>query len=72
MFYEELLKQANLSPHQCQMPQNILLQQTYYFGVLQSKNFDLTSNVTSSSLVAGNVIFTCKLESCQLLQNMKI
>lgn len=33
---------------------------TYYFGALQSKNFGLTSRVTSATLVSGNLIFTCK------------
>lgn len=31
---------------------------TYYFGVLQSKNFGFTSKVTSAIFVSGNFIFT--------------
>ena len=36
-----------------------MFKNTYSLGVLQSKNFDLTSNSISFAFVPGNSIFTC-------------
>jgi hypothetical protein len=39
---------------------NIFFNITYVLGVLQSKNFDFTSNSISADFAPGNSIFTWK------------